>query len=169
LDSVSFGIPSESFEDGVEQLGRMLGFPSQRPEKISGKGSDNLWSINGKHYWVISCKNMIMKDRDFISKSEAGQLNNDMAWFSTEYSGCTGTAVFIHPSNTLNSDAFLNTPGCVVTPQKLELLKRNVKNFYNSLVGIRPDELSVETVSRKLAESKLNMLHINQDYFESIS
>lgn len=168
LDNVSFGISSDSFEDGVEQLGRMLGFPSQRPEKISGKGSDNLWNIKDKHYWVISCKNMIMRDRDFISKSETGQLNNDMAWFSTEYQGCTSKAVFIHPSSTLNSDAFLNT-GYVMTPQKLDSLKRNVKNFYKSLAGIRPDELSAEIVSRKLAEYNLDILHINSDYFESIA
>jgi len=169
LDSISFGVPSESFEDGVEQLGKMLGFASQRPEKISRLGPDNFWNISGKQYWVISCKNMIQSDRDFISKSEAGQLSNDIAWFSHEYSDCTAKPVFIHPSNTLNTDAFLDIQSYVITQQKLETLKQNVKSFYNSLASIAKEGLSTEIIKQKLAESHLDLFHINQDYFESIS
>ena len=169
LDDLAFGIPSESFEDGIKQLGILLGFASQRPEKGSGKGPDNLWNLTGKQYWIISCKNMVSEDRDFISKSEAGQLSNDIAWFSQEYPGCTSKPIFIHPSNVLNSDAFLNTSSYVITPKKLELLKQNVKEFYNSLASVPKDDLSTHMVSQKLTESHLDMLNIHQDYFESIS
>ena len=168
LDNVVFGVPSESFEEGVKQLGEMLGFASHRPEKISRMGPDNLWNISGKQFWVISCKNMVQSDRDFISKSEAGQLSNDIAWFSQEYSDCTARPILIHPSNTLNTDAFLDTQSYVITPQKLEELKQNVKSFYNSLSGIEKESLSTEIIKQKLAESRLDTFHINQDYFETI-
>jgi len=63
LDSVSFDTPSESFKNGIEQLGKILGFPSDRPEKSSGSGPDNFWNITAKQYWIISCKNMVKQDR----------------------------------------------------------------------------------------------------------
>ena len=81
LDSIVFGIEPEIFEKGIETLGTMLGFPSQRPEKITGKGSDNLWNIMGRQFWSISCKNDVKLDRKYISKREAGQLSNEIAWF----------------------------------------------------------------------------------------
>ena len=168
LDNVSFGVPSESFEDGVDQLGEMLGFVSHRPEKLSRMGPDNLWNISGKQYWIISCKNGVQPDRDFISKSEAGQLSNDIGWFSKEYTNCTSKPIFIHPSSTLNTDAFLDTQSYVITPQKLEDLKQNVKSFYNSLASITKEDISIEIIKQKLAESHLDIFHINQDYFESI-
>lgn len=168
LDNVAFGVPSESFEDGIKQLGVMLGFASQRPEKISRLGPDNLWNISGKQYWIISCKNRIQSDREFISKSEAGQLSNDIAWFSQEYHDCTSRPILIHPSTKLNTDAFLDTPSYVITPQKLEKLKQNVKSFYNSLSSMERESISTEVIKQKLAESHLDTFHINQDYFESI-
>ena len=146
----------------------MLGFASQRPEKISRLGPDNLWNISGKQYWIISCKNRIQSDREFISKSEAGQLSNDIAWFSQEYHDCTSRPILIHPSTKLNTDAFLDTPSYVITPQKLEKLKQNVKSFYNSLSSMERESISTEVIKQKLAESHLDTFHINQDYFEFI-
>lgn len=169
LDSLTFCTTSESFEDGIKQLGLILGFPSQRPEKISGKGPDNLWNITGKQYWIISCKNMINIDRNFISKHEVGQLRNDIAWFSHEYSEFVAKPVFIHPSNTLRFDAFLDTKSYVITPQKLETLKQNTKKFYTSLMSIGKDKITPDIIKQKLSESHLDIFHMNQDYLESIS
>ena len=111
---------------------------------------------------------MVQNDRDFISKKEAGQLSNDIAWFSQEYSDCKAKPIFIHPSNTLNTDAFLDTQSYVITPQKLEELKRNVKSFYISLTSITKENISTKIIQQKLAESRLDNFHINQDYFQSI-
>ena len=166
LDKVSFNTLSESFEDGIEQLGIILGFASQRPEKVSGNGPDNLWNVGGKQYWLISCKNMVT--RDFISKAEVGQLSTDIAWFSKEYPDCEARPLLIHPSATLNHDAFLDAASYVITPQKLYILKQRVKTFYNSLANIPKDDLSINIVSQKLAETHLDMFNISQDYFECV-
>ena len=166
LDDVSFGVPADSFEHGIEQLGKILGFASHRPEKVSGRGPDNLWNIEGKQYWLISCKNMVIND--FISKTEVGQLSSDIGWFSKEYSGCVAKPLLIHPSFTLNSDAFLDTQSYVITPQKLNILKQNVTTFYRSLANIPQDELSTNIVTQNLAKTHLDIFNINKDYFEHV-
>ena len=109
-----------------------------------------------------------MVTNDFISKKEVGQLSSDIAWFSQEYPGCVAKPLFIHPSSTLNSDAFLNTPSYVITLQKLDMLKQKVKIFYNSLANIPKDELSTNIVTQKLIEAHLDIFNISQDYFERI-
>ena len=169
LDDIVFDGPAESFEEGIKHLGEILGFASQRPEKSSRMGPDNLWKTTGKQYWIISCKNRVRSNREFISKNEAGQLNTDIAWFEQEYPGCILKPILIHPSNTLNADAFLNAQSYAITPQKLETLKKNIISFYMSITSMMEDGLSVEIIRHKLAESHLDVFYINQDYFESIS
>ena len=47
LDKLVFGAPSESFEEGIDELGKLLGFVTQRPDRDFHKGPDNLWSVGG--------------------------------------------------------------------------------------------------------------------------
>lgn len=42
LSNLSFGVQAESFERALKNLGDMLGFASQRPDKEIRKGPDNL-------------------------------------------------------------------------------------------------------------------------------
>ena len=168
LDSVSFNTPSASFENGIEKLGMILGFPSQRPEKTFQHGSDNLWNISGKQYWVISCKNMVKMDRNVIHKNEASQLDTDIAWFNQTYDGCTPVPILIHPAKTLDSDAFLNTPSYVITKVKLDSLKRNVNNFYNSLQDIPFEKISTDIITKKLSENYLDVYNLTKNYLQRI-
>ena len=171
LDSVSFDTPSESFENGILQLGQILGFPSQRPEKSSGSGPDNLWNLTAKQYWIISCKNMVKGTRDLIHKHEASQLISDITWFEQNYDGCKVTPIFIHPAKVLDSDAFLNQniPCFVITPDKLEELKRNILNFFNALRGIPFENISSDVISKTLGNSHLDMFSLRNDYLQRIT
>lgn len=168
LDNIVFGVEPEIFEKGIETVGKMLGFPSQRPEKITGKGPDNLWNISGRQYWSISCKNDVKLDRKFISKREAGQLSNEIAWFSQEYSEFTGIPIFIHPSSNLNEDAFLEHTAYVITPEKLKLFKDNMIKFFNSL-GDLDENMLLEKIKTKLGEYKLDLISMRNEYLEKIS
>lgn len=168
LDNIVFGIEAEIFEKGFETFGTMLGFPSQRPEKITGKGPDNLWNISGRQYWSISCKNDVKLDRESISKREAGQLSNEIAWFSQEYSECTEIPIFIHPASNLNDDAFLDTTAYVITPDKLKLLKQNTIKFFNGLGDI-DENLTLEKIKTKLGEYQLDLISMKNVYLEKIS
>jgi len=168
LDNVAFNIHSESFEDGMEKLGKVLGFVSRRPEKESGSGPDNLWNIASKNFWIISCKNMVIGSRDSIHKKEAGQLNNDIAWFKQNYEDCQATPVFIHPAKILESNAFLSESSYVITEENLDKLKHNVQNFYNSLKGIPFEDISNDIIKQKLAEAHLDVFNLTKDHLERI-
>ena len=170
LDNISFNVSSEFFESGVEQLGQILGFPSHRPEKSSGMGSDNLWRVDSKQYWLISCKNRINNDRNLIHKHEASQLNADIAWFERNYDGCKAIPIFIHPAKILNSNAFLPTHNdCyVITPDKLDILKQNIRNFFNAFSGISFEDISSDIVSKKLSEYHLDIYNLKKIYLQSI-
>lgn len=166
LDDIGFGIDPETFEKGIEKLGIMLGFPSHRPEKMTGVGPDNLWGITGVQYWTISCKNDVNLDRGFISKKEAGQLTNEIAWFSQMYPESKGTHIFIHPSSVLNDDIFLDSTAYVITPEKLKFLKENVQKFYNSLANGVKGGTTTAVIKDKLSEFQLDIISMSTKYFE---
>ena len=92
---------TDRFEAAIRDLGTLLGFGSQRPERDVGKGPDNLWAIGGLNYVVIECKSGATTDE--ISKKNCDQLTGSMSWFESAYdSGCTATPVLIHPSRTFD-------------------------------------------------------------------
>lgn len=168
LDSVSFNVESDSFESGIEKLGMVLGFASDRPEKSSGSGPDNLWHITGKQFWVISCKNMVKMNRNCIHKNEANQLISDIGWFEKNYEGCTPIPILIHPSKILDSNAFLTIPSYVITKQNLDSLKQNIINFYNCLIEIPFDSISTEMVTKKLQDTQLDNYSLSKNYLEKV-
>ena len=94
-----------------------------------------------------------------------GQLSNEIAWFSEEYSESTGTHVCIHPSNVLNHDAFLNTTINMIIPEKLNMLKNNIQQFYDSLAKIPDEEISSDIIRKKISESQLDLQSLNSVYF----
>ncbi len=168
LDSVAFGTPSESFEEGIKGLGELLGFPSQRPEKESDKGPDNLWSVGGKMYWLISCKNEVKYDRPHISKKEIGQLDNDIGWFNKYYEECDLKPILIHPANTLNRDAFPTQKPYVIREANLDNLKENVIKFYTCFNRYPLDDITEELIKTKLSEHKLDLYNLTRKYTEEI-
>ena len=92
------------FEAAIQEVGRMLGFGSQRPEQETGKGPDNLWAIGGLNYLVIECKNGASSEA--ISKKDTNQLNGSLTWFQTTYDPtCVATPIMIHPSSTFEKQS----------------------------------------------------------------
>src|SRR5207245_9196253 len=73
MDKATFSSTADTFEEGMDELGTAIGLSTQRPERISGIGPDNLWRLKDKTFWIIECKNEVSPDRKDISKSEAGQ------------------------------------------------------------------------------------------------
>jgi len=108
-------------------------------------------------------------DRTFISKDETGQLDQDVGWFNIEYPGCVVKPIFIHPSKVLNEDAFPNSTSYSISPDKLELLKKNVKDFYGMMAKIPTDSLNKEIISKKMSETNLDRLSMHRDYYETIN
>ncbi len=84
LEDLTF-IPktSNAFEKAIMEIGRFLGFDSQRPENEYGKGPDNLWSCGNLTFFVIECKNGCTSNK--INKHDTNQINGSINWFSNEY------------------------------------------------------------------------------------
>ena len=84
LGNLAFGVESEKFEKAVHEIGRLLGFVCQRPDKEIRMGPDNLWCIGQNKYIMFECKSQVLDSREHISKSEAGQMEEHCAWFEKD-------------------------------------------------------------------------------------
>nr|WP_255668456.1 helicase C-terminal domain-containing protein [Methanocella sp. CWC-04] len=161
LDQVSFSNNSDNFEEGIKQVGRLLGFESQRPDKESGCGPDNLWQLDLNHYWVIECKNEV-DGRDFVSKNEVGQMHNSISWFKVNYEGSNFIPLFIHPATFIDKNTELLDPIYVIDESSIESLKRNISGFYKSLPSL--EDKSEKFILERLVEYNLDNNSLNK-YF----
>lgn len=168
LDKLTFEISSDVFEDGIDALGQILGYKTDRPEKKTGKGPDNLWQIDNSHYWIIECKNRVIKDRG-ISKSEAGQMDTSIGWFEEKYENCENIPIIVHPSNKFMGDAFSTKQLYSLQPKNLEKLKSNVKGFYKFFSGQPSSSISPEAVKSKIKEYSLEIKEIKTTILSKIS
>jgi hypothetical protein len=85
LTRLRFGASADFFEAALVELGRALGFETQRPDKEWKQGPDILWALRDHQYLLIECKNQVDKNRKEINKDETGQMNNSCAWFKNHY------------------------------------------------------------------------------------
>lgn len=85
LSNLSFGVEAEKFEYAFFEIGRLLGYSSQRPDKEIRQGPDVLWCVSANRYVLIECKSEVAEARRLITKSEAGQMEEHGSWFETEY------------------------------------------------------------------------------------
>jgi hypothetical protein len=84
---VSHLVPESSanqFEQALERLGSMLGFSTERPEKIHGIGPDVLWLLNENCGLVIEAKSRKFP-KNPLNKDNFGQLLTSVQWFKKEY------------------------------------------------------------------------------------
>lgn len=141
----------KAFEKAIDDLGKVLGFLSQRPENDFGRGPDNLWSMGNSEYWVIECKSGAIKTSQ-ISKHDINHLSGSIHWFEHQYdSSCTATPIMIHPKNCYNVESAPHPKMRVITSEGLSTLKRNVENY---AAGISLD-MSVDDIQRSLKSNNL--------------
>jgi len=135
LDELEFDAdPSrvEHFEQAFSDLGKHLGFETQRPEKESGEGPDVLWLLGELRFLVIECKSGVTSDR--IAKKDAAQLGHSCDWFLRRYGqGCKATPLLVHPREVLSREAVLREGSRILTEQQLGDLKNRVRAFATSL------------------------------------
>lgn len=130
---LSFGIEADKFETAFEQLGILLGYVSQRPDKRIRKGPDNLWGLGNNSYIMIECKSEVSQGRKNIHKWEVGQMNNHCGWFEKEYPDAKVQRIMIIPTNYLAYDADFTHDVKIMKKDNLQQLKKNVINCFNEL------------------------------------
>lgn len=123
---------ADVFEESLKTIARYIGFNSQRPEADYGKGPDVLWELGRLSYLVIECKNGATAST--ICKDYCNQLTGSSEWFYHNYdTTCKYKPILIHPSNIFEYDASPKVETRIINNEKLELFRKNVSQFINSL------------------------------------
>ena len=155
FEGLTFGVPHNTFEKAYCDLGNILGFQSQRPEMEIGRGPDVLWCMDNTHYLVVEAKNQVASEREYIFKSEAQQLGHHVTWFQQEYGSEAYTPVLIHPSATLNDDAYVPDRTRVIQKDDLEKMVEAARRFVVALASMPFDQWEVSDVVMQLQTHQL--------------
>ena len=124
---------ARTFEAGLEEVGSLLGFDSQRPERETGSGPDNLWGLGNSRFLVIECKS---EATSLVWKKDAGQLAHSMNWFSEKYDDkCTAIPILVHHTGLRAPDAIFPPGARVIDRTRLDTLSRSLAQFATSLAG----------------------------------
>lgn len=169
LSNLAFGVESEKFEKAVHEIGRLLGFVCQRPDKEIRMGPDNLWCIGQNKYIMFECKSQVLDTRECISKSEAGQMEEHCAWFEKEYAGMVSKNILIIPTSVLAKDAFFSQEHDVKILRKkgLTALKHAIRAFFNEFKTYTLCAVTQETIHEWLVTHELNSLSFLDKNLES--
>ena len=164
LQNMSFGVDAEKAENAFFLIGQLLGFESQRPDKEIRKGPDVLWCVSDNKYVLIELKTEVNQSRLTISKSEAGQIEEHCAWFEAEYGSANCVPILVIPTSKLANDAYFSHSVKVLTSEKLQKLKIQIRDFFKEFKGYSLPSISPDLVNQKLITHGLYSEHFINDY-----
>ena len=156
LDGLTFDVDSDVFETAIYNLGILLGFECQRPDKDYRVGPDVLWCIDKGRYILFECKNEVKENRKTISKFEAGQLNQHLQWFEAEYKDASKYMILVISTRELSHDAYLSSDVRIMKKGKLNELKKNIKAFIKELEPYKLTEITAQRLSEWIKLHNLN-------------
>lgn len=165
LSKLSFGVYSEKFETAIDEIGKYLGFVTDRPDKYWKTGPDNLWAIKEDYYLFIECKSEVSENRVYIEKYEVGQFNTNIAWFNREYNNPKAKYAMIIPTKKININAAFNFPVVIMTRKKLENLSKNIRSFALNFKNLDFNEISIPFVEKALGSHNLTSDEIISDIY----
>ncbi|MDJ0800934.1 MAG: DEAD/DEAH box helicase family protein [Calothrix sp. MO_167.B12] len=164
--AVSQLVPESSanqFEQGLKDLGSILGFQTERPENIYGEGPDVLWLFHNNHGLVIEAKSR-KKEKNFLNKDNHGQLLVSVEWFKKNYPDYSYTPVSVHPNVNATKNAVADATKAL-TYDKLNELITNTRNLLTKLCdSALPDEQLIFECEKLLSDSRLTPESIIEHY-----
>ncbi|MFD2565785.1 DEAD/DEAH box helicase family protein [Pseudotenacibaculum haliotis] len=166
LSNLEFGITAEKFESAMKELGLMLGFLSERPDKEFKKGPDNLWCGVGNQYFIFECKSKVKVERQEINKHEVGQMNTHCGWFENQYNNEPVKRVMIIPTKNVSFHADFTHEVEIMRRGKLRKFRNNVKSFFRELSKYEIDSLSDERVQEFVNIHQLRVDDLLSEYSE---
>ena len=164
--NISFGIKANTFEEAFCEIGKALGFESERPDNEWKQGPDNLWNIKKGQYLLFECKSEVLDTRDEIYKEETGQMNNACAWFGNHYNSDNVKNVLIIPTKNISKAAGFNEKVMIMRKSGLNKLRGNVGNFFNEFRSFDLNNLTDAQIQLSLKTHNLTEENILSDYFE---
>ena len=124
------------------------------PKRITGKVPTTFGRFPNDLFLIIECKNGVTSD-DGISKKDAGQLGQSVAWFSERYPASTSVPIIIHNVHTLGQGASVVPEMRAIATDNLEKLRNNLRSFAKQLVN--PDvATNASEVAKRLGQFELN-------------
>lgn len=151
IDDLLFqAVSADRFESALNSAAEFIGIKGQRPEKLFGEGPDNLWALANGSFLIIECKNNATSEKG-IAKSDAGQIEQSMTWFTTKYPATTGTPVMIHPHRKGADGATLRPDLHIMTEDELGKFRKAVEAFAKSIGD--PDTLNSTQKIKDLIQS----------------
>lgn len=166
LENMSFGMEAEKFEKSVDDMGKLLGFESHRPDKLIRKGPDNLWCLKNDMFMMWECKSEVSENRKSIQKYEVGQMNNHCAWFANEYGDVDVVRIMVIPTKVVAYEADFTHDVKIMRKNRLKLFKTNVLSYIKEFRDYDIYNLSDEMVNNALAHHKLEERDLATLYFE---
>lgn len=129
---------TERFEASIRELGKLVGFGSQRPDnEYRDGGPDNLWAVGGLHFFVIECKSGVKNDGRLISKDHCNQLLGSISWFRLNYdASCTYTPILIEPVSRFQQEASPSSDMRVIDDEKLRALRDAIRSFGGAVASL---------------------------------
>lgn len=157
---------TEKFEAAMQDLGHLLGFGSQRPDKsYKDGGPDNLWALSSSHFLVIECKSGVVDQAKPISKDFCNQLLGSESWFKTRYEGNFVTdLILIHPSSKFGPAASPAGNMRVMDVASLERLRVAVDRFVKEVLFGDTTFASAHKFAEGLVHFGLDASHIVARY-----
>ncbi|MFM0330077.1 helicase C-terminal domain-containing protein [Paraburkholderia strydomiana] len=126
---------TERFEAAMQELGLLLGFGSQRPDKqYKNGGPDNLWALGELTFLVIECKSGVDNDGTLVSKDHCNQLLGAKSWFDAAYDQtCKATPVLVHPQTKFQAEASPSLDMRVLSTKGLSALRDALRAYVKSV------------------------------------
>lgn len=166
LSDLHFNVGADKFELALKDLGSMLGFLSERPDKVIKKGPDNLWCGVKNQYFIFECKSEVLIERLEITKGEGGQMNTHCAWFETEYGDAPVKRILIHQTKKLSYHANFTHEVEIMRRGKLKELRQNVKGFFKEIKNYSLESIVDTSIQEYLSAHKLDMNSLLTEYSE---
>jgi replicative superfamily II helicase len=166
LSRLRFGVSADSFEAALDELGRALGFETQRPDKEWKQGPDNLWALRDNQYLLFECKNQVDKTRKEINKNETGQMNNSCAWFKKHYGDSPVKNLMIIWTKTVGAAGGFNEPVEIVPEPCLSRLSKSVRGFFDELRVAELGDVSKPILQKNLEAYNLTVEDLLEKYSE---
>lgn len=167
LEDLSIGVKSEKFENALDNIGRILGYECDRPDKLIKRGPDNLWHVGNNKYILIECKSEVKDDRSCIHKSEAGQMENHCGWFEEIYHDASVLRVMIISTNKLATNANFTHDIKIMRKKNLKKIKSNILKFVKELKNYDINNLTDDLINTILNQNYLSDKNIWNDYVEN--
>ncbi|MGO2095092.1 MAG: DEAD/DEAH box helicase family protein [Mammaliicoccus sciuri] len=158
---------SNQFEKALDDLGKVLGFNSQRLDN-NGSGPDLLWLISDRQAIIIEAKSR-KKEKTAFNKAEHGQLLVAGEWFKKEYPKYDYILASIHPNADATPNAWADST-YVLTYKNLNSLIDETRALMKKLVSSQLNENDLEIECETLlASSNLSPDNLIAKYFKNFT